>query len=112
MSYISEYTGGLFWDILLLTKYNEDWENFFHSLIKVLPCQACIDKTINHHEREPLPKFKDNDEKNKYLWNLRLARGGTPWVNEVNEKGYTLESWEKLYEGKKFTRAGSGNDND
>ena len=30
MSYSSEYTGGLFWDILLLTKYNEDWENFFH----------------------------------------------------------------------------------
>jgi hypothetical protein len=99
-----DYTGGLFWDILLITKYNEDWIDFYHSLIKVLPCEKCREETKKYHEWKPLPKFYDTNEKNQYLWDLRLNRGGEVWKRDVIEKGYTLESWINLFENKPFSR--------
>jgi len=98
-----KYTGGLFWDVLLIADYDENWEDFFYSLIKVLPCKACREKTKLHHENYPIPKMKNNQEKNEYLWILRMQRGGQPWREKVNENGYTLESWVAQYADKPFT---------
>jgi uncharacterized membrane protein len=98
-------TGGLFWDILLITEYNEDWENFYFSLIKVLPCKLCIEKSLEYHEVcEKVPKMKSTKEKNEYLWELRLKRGGQPWRDDVEKYGYTLDSWLAQYKGKPFSR--------
>ena len=99
-----KYTGGLFWDILLITEYNEDWIDFFNSLVKVLPCTKCREETQQYHKFSPIPKFSDNDAKNKYLWDLRMNRGGDTWRKEVAEKGYTFESWVGQFKVKPFTR--------
>ena len=58
-----EFTGGLFWDVLLLTQYNEYWEDFFYKFIRVLPCKKCVGESIAHHNINPVPKFKSNEEK-------------------------------------------------
>jgi hypothetical protein len=88
-------TGGYFWDVLLLSQFNENWIDFYLSLCKVLPCQRCIDHTLKYHQQKPIPSLKSQKEKNEYLWKLRLDRGGDEWNAEVKDKGYTLESWEK-----------------
>ena len=96
-------TGGYFWDVLLLSTYNEHWEDFYLSMVKVLPCEKCVINTETYLSFNPVPKFKDTNEKNKYLWELRLKRGGPPWKKEVEEKGYTLETWIN-HLSKPFTR--------
>jgi len=96
-------TGGYFWDVLLLSDYNEYWEDFYFNLVKVLPCQKCIKKTLDYHKSNPIPKFKNTEEKNEYLWDLRHLRAGDIWRDEVKEKGYTLETW-KEYLNQPFTR--------
>ena len=96
-------TGGYFWDVLLLSTYNEYWEDFYLNMIKVLPCEKCVINTEKHLSFNPVPKFKDTNEKNEYLWELRLKRGGQVWRNEVKEKGYTLETWINQF-NKPFTR--------
>jgi hypothetical protein len=85
-------TGGYFWDVLLLSTYNEYWEDFYLNMVKVLPCEKCIKNTEEHLSYNPVPKFKDTNEKNEYLWE-----------NEVKEKGYTLETW-RNHLGSTFTR--------
>lgn len=99
-----EYTGGLFWDILLITEYNEDWINFYHSLIKVLPCKKCIEDTAQYHRNNEIPLLTNTAEKNKWLWDMKLKRGGKYWRAEVLEKNYTLESWENLYKDLPFKK--------
>lgn len=99
-----DYTGGLYWDILLITPYSDKWEDFYNALINVLPCDKCIKKTIQHHEEYPVPKFKSTEEKNEYLWKLRIHRGGINWRQDVEKKGYTLESWLNLFKDKPFTK--------
>ena len=94
MSYESEYYGGLFWDVLLLSDYNENWHDFYINMCSVIPCQI---------ESNKIPDFKDTDEKNKWLWEHRLQRGGAGWRKKVKEDGYTLESWLGLYKDKKFS---------
>lgn len=34
--------GGLFWDVLLLSEYNEHWEDFYLTMNSVLPCDICV----------------------------------------------------------------------
>lgn len=99
-----EYTGGLFWDILLITEYNEDWINFYHSLIKVLPCDKCREETLLYHKTNELPIFNNTTEKNKWLWDFKLKRGGTKGRAEIIENNYTLESWEGLFKDLPFTK--------
>ena len=88
--------GGYFWDVLLLSEYNEHWENFYNSMCKVLPCNKCQVGTEKFHKEEELGKFppmKNQQEKNEHLWKLRLARGGVSWREKVEKDGYTLNSW-------------------
>jgi hypothetical protein len=99
-----QYTGGLFWDILLITEYNKDWIDFFNALVKVLPCAKCREETQKYHEWKPLPEFSDTDEKNRYLWSLRFNRGGENWRKDVKENGYTLESWVNQFKDLPFSR--------
>ena len=96
-------SGGYFWDILLLSQYNKDWIKFYFSFIRVLPCEDCIQKTLKFHEDNPIPNFKDQKEKNEYIWNIRLQRGGEVWRNETIEKGWTLKTWEDNF-NKPFSR--------
>lgn len=99
-----EYTGGLFWDVLLLTQYNEYWEDFFYKFIRVLPCKKCVGESIAHHNINPVPKFKSNEEKNEWLWEQRVHRGGKPFRDDIADKGYSLEGWINQFKDKPFTR--------
>lgn len=102
MSY--ETTGGLFWDVLLLSKYNDDWINFYESLIRVLPCDKCIKDSLHYHEGNPIPKISNNDEKNQFLWELRRKRGSAEWKTKMLNHEYTLESWLDQFKDKPFYR--------
>lgn len=105
-----EYTGGIFWDVLLLSEYNDKWEDFYLNLLEVLPCKRCSDEIIKFHledkKRGTIPKFKNNDEKNEWLWEIRklidVGRGGGRWASKVRKNNYTLETW-KEYLNKPFT---------
>lgn len=99
-----ETTGGYFWDVILLTDYNEYWEPFFMNLIRVLPCDKCVKESIHHYSLHPIPKFKNTDEKNEYVWKLREGQGGKEWRSEVFKNKYTLESWLAKFKDKPFTR--------
>ena len=57
-------TGGYFWDVLLLSTYNEHWEDFYLNMIKVLPCEKCVINTLEHISHNPIPKFQNTNEKN------------------------------------------------
>lgn len=103
MSYESEYYGGLFWDVLLLSDYNENWHDFYITMCSVIPCQICVNSNMGWLKDNKIPDFKDTDEKNEWLWKHRLQRGGSGWRKKVEENGYTLESWLGLYMFKKFS---------
>jgi hypothetical protein len=98
-----EYYGGMFWDVLLLSNYNENWHDFYITMCSVIPCQICVNSNMGWLEQNKIPDFKDNDEKNKWLWEHRLSRGGAQWRKKVKEDGYTLDSWLGLYKDKKFS---------
>ena len=102
MSYESEYYGGLFWDVLLLADY-KGWDDFYLSMTNVLPCESCRRAGMSFLKDNKIPEFKNNDEKNEWLWKHRLQRGGGVWRKKVEENGYTLESWVGLYMFKKFS---------
>ena len=107
-----EYTGGLFWDVLLLSEYNDKWEDFYLSMIEVIPCNKCCNESMRFHITNPIPNFKDKNEKDKWLWEIRLKRGGDNWRKKVEDNNYTLETW-KEYLDHPFTRiAGYDNSED
>lgn len=98
-----DYTGGLFWDILLLSQFNEYWTNFYYSYLQILPCKRCRDETTKYHLLNPVPTLKCQEEKDKYIWELRLRQGGEPWRNKVLKNNYTLETWKEQFKNKPFT---------
>ena len=101
-----DYLGGYFWDVLLISELNDDWYDFYFSLVKVLPCKKCREETLKYHTLSEVPKFKNQEEKNKYIWDLRLKRGGDNWRQDIEKKGYTYESWIDQFKNKPFTRIG------
>ena len=102
MSYESQYYGGLFWDVLLLTDY-KGWGEFYISMCNVIPCEVCRSDNMDWLMKNKIPDFKDTDEKNEWLWRHRLERGGASWRKKVEDNGYTLDSWIGLYMFKKFS---------
>lgn len=96
--------GGLFWDVLLLSEYNEHWEDFYITMNYVLPCEKCVRGNVKWLKQNKIPKFKSTKEKNEWLWENRLERGGDKWVNIVQENNYTLESWLDQFKGKSFSK--------
>tara|TARA_R100001079_G_C4379209_1_gene122360 strand:- start:165 stop:473 length:309 start_codon:yes stop_codon:yes gene_type:complete len=99
---MTDYYGGMFWDVLLLAEY-KGWDDFYLSMTNVIPCDKCRKDGMLWLNKNKIPDFKSNDEKNEWLWRHRLQRGGAPWRKKVEENGYTLESWIGLYMFKKFT---------
>ena len=99
-----ETTGGLFWDVLLLSEYNEHWISFYESLIRVLPCEKCVNDSIKHHKNFPVPKLHNTKEKNQYLWSLRTQRGNAQWNKKVKKGEYTLETWINQFKNKPFRK--------
>ena len=98
-----DHTGGIFWDVLLLSEYNDKWENFYLNMLEVLPCERCRIETMEDHKKNPIiPKFKDKNEKDEWLWETRLSRGGGSWRKKVEDNNYTLETWRE-YLNKPFT---------
>ncbi len=100
--YMSKYYGGLFWDVLLLSEYNESWEDFYLNMVMVIPCEECVKNNIEWLKSNRIPKFKNTDEKNKWLWENRYDRGGCYWRDKVKNQGYTLETWLGQYKDKLF----------
>ena len=97
-----QYTGGLFWDVLLLSEYNDKWEDFYLNMLEILPCSRCSKESMQYHITKKIPNFKNKDEKDQWLWETRLKRGGNRWRKRVEDNSYTLESW-KEYLNKPFT---------
>lgn len=97
-----ETTGGMFWDVLLLTQFNDEWIRFYESFIRVLPCEKCIQDGIEYHKGHPIPKITNNDEKNQFLWKLRSIRGSKEWKDKIRTNEYTLESWLYQFKNKSF----------
>ena len=102
---MSEYYGGIFWDVLLLADY-KGWDEFYLSMTNILPCDICRSDGMNWLNNNKIPEFLNNDDKNCWLWHHRLQRGGASWRKKVNDNGYTLDSWLNLFEGKKFSSNG------
>ena len=98
----NESTGGLFWDVLLLSQFNDEWIRFYESFIRVLPCNKCIKDSIEYHKDRPIPKITNNDEKNRFLWKLRCKRGSKEWKDKIRTNEYTLETWLAQFENKSF----------
>ena len=99
-----ETTGGLFWDILLLSEYNEHWPQFYMNMINVLPCEKCRADSLRYHKEYPIPKLNNKQEKDQYIWELKKMRGGYVWQTTLKEKKYTLQTWQNKYKDKKFTK--------
>tara|TARA_R110002074_G_scaffold388957_2_gene571962 strand:- start:17144 stop:17473 length:330 start_codon:yes stop_codon:yes gene_type:complete len=99
-----ESTGGLFWDVLLLSEYNEHWITFYESFIRVLPCEKCSKEHIHHHSKYPIPKISNNDEKNQFLWDLRCIRGSANYQDKIRKNEYTLETWLDQFKYKSFIK--------
>ena len=94
--------GGMFWDVLLLSQYNEEWVAFYESFIRVVPCDKCIRDGIQYHKDYPIPKISNNDEKNQFLWKLRSKRGSRKWKDKIRSGEYTLETWLAQFKDKSF----------
>ena len=99
-----ETYGGKFWDVLLLSQYNEHWKDFFKSMIRVLPCDKCRIDSLRHFEKHELPEIANQEEKDQFLWELRYTLGGYPFRQKVKIKGYTLEGWKEQFKDMKFTQ--------
>ena len=97
--------GGLFWDVLLLSEYNEHWEDFYLTMNSVLPCDICVRNNMKWLKKNKIPKFNSTKEKNEWLWENRLERGGQQWKTVVEENNYTLESWLGQFKDKSFSKA-------
>jgi len=102
MSYESEYYGGLFWDVLLLADY-KGWDEFYLSMVAVLPCESCRNGGMEWLKHNKIPDFLSNDDKNVWLWEHRKRLGGGKWRQKIKENNYTLDSWLGLFADKKFS---------
>tara|TARA_R110001632_G_scaffold89742_2_gene193305 strand:- start:1156 stop:1461 length:306 start_codon:yes stop_codon:yes gene_type:complete len=97
-----ETFGGMFWDCLLLCEYN-GFTEFYLSMAAVVPCEKCRIDNMLYLSKNKIPTFNSNKEKNEWLWEHRLNRGGPIWRNKVEENNYNLNSWLDLYKNKVFT---------
>ena len=82
----TETYGGMFWDVLLLSEYNESWEDFYLCMCAVLPCQECVRDNMAWLKKNQIPKFESTKEKNEWVWEHRRLRGGCQWRNKMKEK--------------------------
>lgn len=101
----SNLFGGMFWDVLLLSEYNDSWNDFFISTTKILPCEICRKENSQYYGdfKNFIPEFKNKDEKDKWVWEHRLQRGGDNWRKKVKDNNWSLDSWKEQFKNKVFS---------
>lgn len=99
---MSETYGGMFWDCLLLCNY-KGFDDFYISMAAVVPCEECRKDNMLYLSKNKIPLFNSNKEKNEWLWEHRLNRGGYNWRKKVNENNWSLDSWKEQYKNKVFS---------